>query len=126
MSQILYKHRLAEEAYAIDFAAKLNTGETLTNPTVAVLRRLSTGAWQDVTPEFRAGAAVPEVDGTLVKFKLIAATGTDQPERKLGGRLVPHHALLVEADTSEGEHLVALDEVGAAPRLIVTADAVAA
>lgn len=99
------KHRLEKEFYGHDFGAEMSAGETLSTPTVAVLRQTG-GVWVDVTSQF--GAPAPTVGtgarslkaSSQVDFTLHAATGTAQD--------AGDYVVRIEANTSIGRHLTAL------------------
>lgn len=92
------KHRLEKANYSHNFAAQLATGDGLTGtPTVKVMKwDATTGAWVDKSSEF--GTLSPAISGTKVIWTLNAAAATKQD----GGE----YRLLVECDTTNGEHLV--------------------
>lgn len=91
------KHRLEKANYSHDFTTLgLASGDSLSGtPTVKVLKWSGT-AWTDKTTEF--GTLSPARSGTKVTWTLNAATGTQQD--------AGDYCLLVECDTTNGEHLV--------------------
>lgn len=99
------KHRLEKEFFAHDFGAELSDGETLSSPTVKVLRQVG-GVWEDVTSQF--GATTPLVAtgsrsgkaSAQVTFILHAASATHQDASE--------YVVRIEADSSLGRHLTAL------------------
>lgn len=100
----LYKHRIAVDDYAIDFADRLATGETLSSAGTVYVFEPATGADTDVSSEF--SVTNTQVDGTRVEFRLGAggsgqqdADGTYylrvQPTTSTGRQPVSVHRLYV-------------------------------
>lgn len=96
----LIKHRLAVDNFAHDFAADLDTSESLVTspaPSVNVMRRTGS-VYEDVSDEF--GDPSGTIIGTVVAYQLEAA-GSGQQD---GGE----YRIRIEVETSEGRHLVGL------------------
>lgn len=91
------KHRQEREVYAVDFAALLSQGETLSSPSVTIT---ALNATTDVTAQFRSGEPDPVVSGTEVQFWLKAASAGEQREGQ--------YYILVKVTTSQARVLTAL------------------
>lgn len=90
----LTKHRDESEVFAIDFAARLEQGETLSS---VVALRLHKAAGGVVSTEF--GAPAGAINGAMVEFTLAAAAGPDDQAAGI-------YIIYCEVTTSAGETLV--------------------
>jgi hypothetical protein len=92
------KHRDEKEVFAMDFALRLATGETLSNPGAKVT--LKSGAtYTDKSSEFIVGS--PTVSGSKVQVTMKAAVSA--PDQAVG----VDYVVYAKADTSQGRILVA-------------------